>query len=94
YWQSHGGVLPGWIVGTAGAVRYRLPTDATPGAKTDVYGYLLGTVKADGEISFVFHELGRDQLPTTVAGEFTPELVNFCFSENKDTRPMPDQCPQ
>src|SRR5437868_10761849 len=25
YWNNNGGVLPGWIVGTAGAVRYRLP---------------------------------------------------------------------
>jgi hypothetical protein len=22
YWRAHGGVLPGWIVGTAGAERY------------------------------------------------------------------------
>jgi hypothetical protein len=94
YWRSHGGVLPGWIVGTAGAVRYRLPADATPAAKTDVYGYLLGTVKADGEITFAFHELRRDQLPRDVTGEFAPDLVNFCFSDNKDMRPMPDQCPQ
>ena len=94
YWQSHGGVLPGWIIGTAGAVRYRLPADATPGAKTDVYGYLLATVKVDGEISFVFEELGRNQLPGSVASEFTPELVDFCFSQNRDTRPMPDQCPE
>lgn len=94
HWQSHGGVLPGWIVGTAGAVRYRLPAGATPGAKTDVYGYLLAAVKADGEISFAFQELGRDQLPDRVAKEFTPETVDFCFSQNKDTRPMPEQCPQ
>jgi Calcineurin-like phosphoesterase len=94
YWQSHGGVLPGWIVGTAGAVRYRLPPGATAGAKTDVYGYLLGTVKPDGEISFAFQELGQHQLPRRAAEGFTPETVNFCFSQNKDTRPMPDQCPQ
>jgi len=25
YWHANGGVLPGWIVGTAGAVRYPLP---------------------------------------------------------------------
>src|SRR5215472_4961654 len=36
--------LPGWIVGTAGAVRYQLPTEAGPDQKpvTNVYGYLLG----------------------------------------------------
>ena len=35
------GVLPGWIVGTAGAIRYRLPKDHSPSSQTDVYGYLL-----------------------------------------------------
>ena len=28
YWREHGGVLPGWIVGSAGAVRYPLPPGA------------------------------------------------------------------
>jgi len=28
YWRNNGGVLPGWIVGTAGAQRYRLPDTA------------------------------------------------------------------
>ena len=27
YWQQHGGVVPGWIIGTAGAHRYALPKD-------------------------------------------------------------------
>ncbi len=38
-----GKVLPGWIVGTAGAVRYRLPPKVTQGSKamTDVYGYMV-----------------------------------------------------
>jgi hypothetical protein len=56
YWHEHGGVLPGWIVGTAGAVRYALPSDAggagsggveSNGARltrTHVYGYLSATV--------------------------------------------------
>ncbi|HSK43491.1 MAG TPA: hypothetical protein VLA83_06345, partial [Candidatus Binatia bacterium] len=46
YWAGHGGELPGWIVGTAGAVRYALPPDASRAkeARAKVYGYLLGTV--------------------------------------------------
>src|SRR6266478_4834553 len=28
YWRDNGGVLPGWIVGTAGAIRYKLPPGA------------------------------------------------------------------
>ncbi len=53
-----GKVLPGWITGTAGAVRYRLPAAAGPSQKamTDVYGYLLGTAAPDGSISFAFHK--------------------------------------
>jgi len=94
YLQNHGGVLPGWIVGTAGAVRYRLPPNASPGAKTDVYGYLLATVSPDGPIRFSFQELGRNQLPPDLANQFAPDTVDFCFSQNKDTRPAPDACPQ
>ena len=43
YWRANGGVLPGWIIGTAGAQRYRLPDlNGFKGeAQTDVYGYLL-----------------------------------------------------
>ena len=41
-------VLPGWIMGSAGAVRYRLPADRALSTidKTDIYAYLLGTVAA------------------------------------------------
>lgn len=51
-----GDVLPGWIVGTAGATRYRLPVDhaAARIATMDVYGYLLGTVSPEGHVSFGF----------------------------------------
>ncbi|MDB6087089.1 MAG: hypothetical protein JWN43_4970, partial [Gammaproteobacteria bacterium] len=50
YWHEHGGVLPGWIVGTGGAVRYPLPPDASKAkfARTHVYGYLLATVSPRG----------------------------------------------
>src|SRR5581483_2631423 len=27
YWRTHGGVLPGWIIGTSGAQRYPLPSN-------------------------------------------------------------------
>jgi hypothetical protein len=59
YWGDH--VLPGWIVGTAGAVRYRLPPDiGSRFAQTDVYGYLLASVMKDGSINFEFHDLRLD----------------------------------
>ena len=47
FWKQHSRkVVPGLIIGTAGAHRYPLPRDAKPGAKTMVYGYALGTVHA------------------------------------------------
>ena len=51
YWKANGGVLPGWIVGTAGAERYPLPPTAgdAKAAKTNVYGYLIATVNPAGE---------------------------------------------
>lgn len=84
YWNSHGGVLPGWIVGTAGAVRYVLPAnwqDAQE-ARANVYGYLLGTVAADGEIDFQFHPVKESDTPASVVTRFTPEFVHWCFAEN------------
>ena len=84
YWNTHGGVLPGWIVGTAGAVRYPLPERAADAraAMTNVYGYLLATVSTDGEIRFEFQRLSESDIPVTVVSRFTPEFVHWCFAEN------------
>jgi hypothetical protein len=65
FWHEHApGILHGILVGTAGAVRYRLPMPSPAGhenaeacirdgqafcAQTDVYGYLLVTVNAKGK---------------------------------------------
>ena len=89
YWQSHGGVLPGWIVGTAGAERYPLPKDfhAAKAAKTNVYGYLLATVNPPGEpagtIRFKFEELKENDIPRDVVGRFTSKFVHECFAANR-----------
>src|SRR5438067_6476293 len=82
YWRAHGGVLPGIIVGTAGAIRYRLP-DTTQGfppqrAHTDVYGYLIATVAADGSITFDFREVPRSAIPAEVIARYTTEGVDWC----------------
>lgn len=84
YVSSHGGVLPGWIVGTAGAVRYPLPPNAKDAgaAQTNVYGYLLGGVHADGSIDFVFHKLEEKDVPADAARKFEPGFVRWCFAEN------------
>ncbi len=77
-------VLPGWIVGTAGAVRYRLPSDINGAdeAKTDVYGYLLGVVSADGSIEFQFKPLNEPDVPASVRQRYTDGFVKTCFMEN------------
>jgi hypothetical protein len=79
--------LQGWIAGTAGAVRYPLPKDARgkPGdERTNVYGYLLGTVDQNGKIEFKFQEVKAADVPSRVSQEFTPRLVNWCFAHNSE----------
>jgi hypothetical protein len=80
-----GDVLEGWIMGSAGAVRYRLPPDHALStiAKTDVYGYLLATVAPDGTISFQFREVNESEVPASVVDEFSRDQVNWCFEQNK-----------
>lgn len=77
-------VLPGWVVGTAGAVRYRLPTNMTGAkqARTDVYGYLLGTVSPNGKIQFTFKEVKLEDIPAQVNERYGKQ-VQACFAENK-----------
>jgi hypothetical protein len=84
YWRTHGGVLPGWIVGTAGAVRYTLPPnwkDAKQ-AETNVYGYLLGTAQADGSVKFDFQRIAESDVPASVVSRYKSEFVHWCFAEN------------
>jgi hypothetical protein len=89
YWKQHGGVLPGWIVGTGGAQRYPLPPAAGEAkhAKTNVYGYLLARVKAAGDpkgnIKFEFKEIKENQIPDAVVERFTKETVHQCFVGNR-----------
>jgi hypothetical protein len=81
YWQDK--VIPGWIVGTAGAVRYRLPRGAPPATSmTDVYGYLLATAQPDGTVDFKFQKVGIEDLKQ--ASPDRPEaLVRWCVEQNK-----------
>jgi hypothetical protein len=88
YWRTHGGVLPGWIVGTAGAVRYPLPANAKDAkeAKTNVYGYLLATVNPAGEpegtIRFEYKEVKQGDVPAGVVQQMGNALVEQCFQKN------------
>jgi Calcineurin-like phosphoesterase len=96
YWKSHGGALPGWIIGTAGASSASLSKNS-PGASeaiTNVYGYIVGTVNpaggSEGTISFRFYQVKESDVPPAVVDKFTPGLVNWCFEENhKGGAPAP-----
>lgn len=90
YWRSNGGVLAGWIVGTAGAHRYPLPEpNSARVAKTNVYGYLLGTVNPEGQpgaIQFEFREIKEPDIPPAIVHGFSQEFVHWCFAENTDAK--------
>jgi hypothetical protein len=74
-------VLPGWIVGTAGAPRPRLPLDVTGSTQhlTDVYGYLLARVSRDGTIQFEFKRINESDV---TAKDYTKEFIHDCFAGN------------
>jgi hypothetical protein len=87
YWKEpgHGGtVLPGWVVGTAGAVRYPLPVGVAPGpgSRQHVYGYVSGRVERDRHITFSYRELGRAELGNALPADYEPADAAFCFEEN------------
>jgi len=93
-------ILPGWIVGTAGAVRYRLPDGitASPKAQPDTYGYLVGEVAADGTISFRFKSVEQKDIPLQTVSRYTDAFVRSCFEGNRSTyapqgAPQPPGCP-
>jgi hypothetical protein len=92
-------VLPGWVIGTAGAERYALPAEAKPSAdaREHVYGYLTGTVAPDGQIAFAFHELVAAELQAVRSPDYEAEDVAFCVDLNPEPgklerRPAPITC--
>jgi hypothetical protein len=92
HWRSESGVLPGWIIGTAGAMRYALPAAASQAkeARQMIYGYLLGTARDDGSIDFAFQEIKRGDIPDSVVGRYTAEFVDYCFTDNADPKIVSD----
>lgn len=88
YWKQHGGVLAGWIIGTAGAMRYRLPADASlaDAALANVYGFLLGTVDPDGGIRFEFQEVKESDVPPSLVQEYGEQAIHQCYAGNSQAR--------
>lgn len=87
--SKEGGPLPGWIVGTAGAERYPLPSPkpADPAkSKTDTYGYLLGTVSPAGKIQFSYQEISQADVPQFVWARYPANAVLWCFEHNSRSK--------
>lgn len=83
YWMEHGGTpVPAWIIGSAGARRYKLPPDAHAGAKTHIYGYIQGTVHADGRITWTLHELSEHDLLRARWPNAPVGAIHECFLHN------------
>ncbi len=88
YWKQHGGVLQGWIVGTAGARRVPLPPDSANAkiALVNTYGSLLGTVRPNGEINFEFQKIEEKDVSPSVTARYGKDFVHWCFAENSDAK--------
>ncbi len=82
YWTERKEVVPGWIMGAAGARRGKLPADADPTSKTNIYGYLQATVNPDGTINFKLHELSEQDLKDHKWPNAPDEAIHECFVHN------------
>jgi hypothetical protein len=85
YWKQHSSwVVPGFIIGSAGARRYALPNSAAKGAKTHIYGYVQGQVHADGQIDFTLHELSENDLVKNRWPNAPLDAIHECYVNNAD----------
>jgi len=83
-WRAAGMVVPGWIIGSAGAHRYVLPPTAGVGSKTHVYGYLEATVHGDGTVKFALKEIGEGEMVAQKWASAPVSAIHECFVGNSD----------
>jgi hypothetical protein len=85
YWKQRSStVVPGIIIGSAGAHRYKLPPEADKASKTNIYGYLQATVHADGTIDFALHELSESDLVAHKWPNAPLNAIHECYIHNSD----------
>jgi hypothetical protein len=84
YWEQQARVVPGWIVGLAGAHRYALPASAGKGSRTHIYGYMQGKVDAGGAITFSLRELSQSDLLQSRWPDASTAAIHECFVDNAD----------
>ena len=84
FWSQQNKVVPGWIIGLAGAHRYVLPPAADKQSRVDTYGYLQGTVQADGSIAFALQELSENDLLRSKWPNAPAAAIHECYIHNSD----------
>lgn len=85
FWKQHSSrVLPGLIIGSAGAHRYALPKTAKKGARTMIYGFVQGTVHSDGTIDFALKELSEQELMNAKWPDAPADAIHECYIHNGD----------
>jgi hypothetical protein len=83
-WQKEGIVIPGVIIGSAGARRYKLPPTVASGSKTHIYGYLQATVHPDGTVDFALKEISEEEMQSHKWPEAPSDAIHTCFVANAD----------
>jgi len=85
YWKQYSKtVVPGWIIGSAGARRYPLPQGVDPTARTHFYGYMQGTVQADGAVTFTLHEISEGDMVKNKWPDASLDAIHECSIHNAD----------
>jgi hypothetical protein len=83
-WRREGIVVPGVIIGSAGAHRYLLPATAAAGSKTHIYGYLQATVYPTGAVTFQMLEISEAQMIASRWPNAPLGAVYECYTHNSD----------
>lgn len=83
-WRKEGLVVPGVIIGSAGAHRYLLPPTVAPGSKTHIYGYLQATVHSDGTVAFELKEISEDEMERHKWPNAPDAAIHACYIGNSD----------
>jgi hypothetical protein len=85
YWKQHTNkVVPGFIIGSAGARRYALPRNAEKTARTHIYGFLQGEVHTDGTIDFTLREMSEGELNKNRWPNAPLDAIHECFVNNAE----------
>ena len=77
-------MLSGWIIGAAGAQRYVLPSGADQNSKTNIYGYMQGTVHPDGTIDLALHEVNENDLIESKWPNAPLAAIKDCVDNNRN----------